>query len=88
MISPQELESRLRAVEVLGGVEVTPVSPLVPFAARISGFVHIHGAPKFYEAQIDLRDIKTANDVMGLIEALLKAFRFAETSADAKTALH
>jgi len=88
MILPSELEARLRTVEVLSGIQVEPVSPLLPFAVRLTGFVHVHGAPKFYEAQIDLRDIKTANDVFSLIEALLKAFRFAETSAEAKVALH
>lgn len=87
MISAAELQSKLRMVEVLQDCEVAPVSILTPWDVILSGLVHIHGGPSFYEVRLDLRDIQGNEDVVNLLDALMKAFTEVATSPDAKKTL-
>lgn len=87
MISAGELQSKLRMVEVLSECEVSPVSVLTPWDVVLSGLIHIHGGPSFYEVRLDLRDIRDNQDVLQLMDALMKAFMEAATSDRAKQTL-
>lgn len=87
MISAKELEARLQMVEVLAGCEVTPHSALVPWDVILTGVIHLHGKPSFYEVPLDLRDFKDGNDVLKLMKALMEAFAEAATSSSAKQVL-
>lgn len=87
MLTAAELQSKLRMVEVLSGCEVEPVSVLTPWDVFLTGLIHIHGRPSFYEVRLDLRDFRDNNDVLKLMDGLMKAFTEAATSGDAKRTL-
>lgn len=74
-LSISDLENVLRGVSNLSGACVTAPYPNVsPWLANISGAINIHGTTYFWETEIDLRELKSREDVGALIEHLLLHF--------------
>lgn len=70
-----DLESVLRGVAQLSSVKVLQPWPSVaPNRIKLEGAINIHGTPYFWETDIDLRDLKAREDIVTLIESLLKSF--------------
>ncbi len=75
MIPAPELQTMLRQVAQLSGVEVKQLFPaLAPWVARVSGAISIHGAPYFWETDIDLRGIEQRADFAAFVGSLLDSF--------------
>lgn len=70
-----DLENVLRGVAQLADVRVTqPYQVVAPHHCHLEGAIRVHGTPYFWEVDIDLRDLKARQDVVTLIESLLKSF--------------
>jgi hypothetical protein len=71
----EDLQNILRGVAQLAGCIVKQPWPAVaPNIVVIEGAINILGKPHFWETQIDLRDLKSGEDVGTLIARLLQAF--------------
>lgn len=74
-----DLESVLRGVAQLAGVRVTqPYVLFAPHLLKLEGAITIHGSPFFWETEISLEDLKSREDIVTLIEQLLRSFERAE----------
>lgn len=70
-----DLENVLRGVAQLSGVRVTqPFINVAPNMVHLDGAIDIHGKPFFWETDLDLRDLKSRDDIVVLIESLLTSF--------------
>lgn len=78
----QELEKYLRSFEVLRGISVDYPEGmskyLAPQLVLITGLVNINGTPHMFEADLNLNEFKTYDDVLRLAKALLTSFEKAE----------
>lgn len=74
-----DLQSILRGVAQLSGAVVTqPFEVTAPHVITVAGAINIHGAPHFWETELDLRDLQSRQDIATLIESLLTSFTKAE----------
>jgi hypothetical protein len=74
-----DLEQLLRGVAQLSGIKVLqPYPHVAPHHVLLEGAISIHGTPFFWETSVDLRDLKTQDDIATLIRSLLAAFDGAE----------
>jgi hypothetical protein len=74
-----DLQNILRGVAQLSGVRVTqPFEVVAPHMVHMEGAINIHGQTFYWETDIDLRDLKTRQDIATLIESLLTSFAKAE----------
>lgn len=78
-LTVRDLENVLREVAQLSSVTLKQPWPLyLPEKVDLSGAINIHGQPFFWETQIDLRDLNSREDIVTLIEQLLRSFDMAE----------
>lgn len=79
-----DLENVLRGVAQLSGVQVTQPWPSVaPNRINLQGAISIHGNTFFWETEVDLADLKSRQDIVTLIEQLLRSFERAEKKGSA-----
>ena len=76
MLQAQEVERFLTQFEPLRHVEVRETSQVldVPYLVTLSGSVLLYGEPHFFESELDLREFGGSEDLMKLVEQLLKTF--------------
>jgi len=78
----KELEKFLNQFESLRGISVVYPEGLskqiAPQLMLLTGAIHIHGEPHYFESEINLNDFKTHDDCMRLAKAILQAFDKAE----------
>lgn len=78
MLKPDQLEAFLNQFEALRGIAVTYESDLkraiAPQVVILTGMVNIHGTPHLFEAEINLNEFNSQQDLMRLAGAMLKAF--------------
>lgn len=74
-IKPHELQHLLRQWEQLSGVTVGYKSAVVATPLMtVSGFINIRGELKAYETDVDAKDFRSADDVLVLVNSLLRSF--------------
>jgi hypothetical protein len=77
-----ELEKLLHEVELLRGITVEYAydigQAIAPHLVVLRGIVNIKGAPHMFEAEINLNEFHSREDVMGLAKAVLASFEKAE----------
>jgi hypothetical protein len=79
-----DLESVLRGVAQLSGVQVTQPYPYVaPERVKLEGAINVHGQTFFWETEISLADLQSRDDIVTLIEQLLRSFERAEKKGTA-----
>lgn len=76
MLTAPEVQAFLRQFEPLKEVSVDDQSSILfaPWLVKISGSVMIYGSPHYFESDLDLREFGGADDLMKLVEQLLKTF--------------
>lgn len=76
MLTAREVQAFLRQFEPLKEVSVDDQSTLIfaPWLVKISGSVMIYGEPHYFESDLDLREFGGQDDLMKLVEQLLKTF--------------
>jgi hypothetical protein len=85
VINKEELQHLLRQFPNLEGCEVKPQSALLlPENVTISGAINCYGEYMYWEVSMSLRDFKTADDVLGLVNSLNQSFEKAANN----TAVH
>ena len=62
------------AGEILKNVNVVAAKPLMPWMLTISGAFTLYGEVQFYETEIDIRQIETADDFLLLVNQLNASF--------------
>lgn len=78
MLQPNQLQEFLNRVEVLRGVQVGYESDLkkaiAPHVVQLSGMVNVHGTPHLFEAEINLAEFHSHDDLMLLAKRMIQAF--------------
>jgi hypothetical protein len=78
MLQPNQLQEFLNRVEVLRGVQVGYESDLkkaiAPHVVMLSGMVNVHGTPHLFEAEINLAEFHSHDDLMLLAKRMIQAF--------------
>lgn len=78
MLTPKQLQDFLDRVEVLRGVQVGYESDLkkaiAPHVVMLSGMVNVHGTPHLFEAEVNLAEFHTHDDLMLLAKKMIQAF--------------
>ena len=78
MLTKDQLEAFLNQFEALRGISVTHESEtkraLAPQVVVLTGMVNIRGTPHLFEAELNLNEFHTRDDLMKLAGAMLKAF--------------
>jgi hypothetical protein len=78
MISIHELQKFLNTYEALRGIEVTHESDIkkaiAPQVVLLTGMVNISGTPHLFEAEVNLMEFHTREDLILLGGSILKAF--------------
>jgi hypothetical protein len=78
MLTAQELQGFLNQYEALRGIEVTYESEvkraIAPQVVLLTGMVNVGGTPHLFEAEIDLLEFHSRQDLIKLGGAILKAF--------------
>ncbi len=78
MLTPTQLQEFLNRVEVLRGVQVGYESDLkkaiAPHVVMLSGMVNIHGNPHLFEAEVNLAEFQSHDDLMLLAKRMIQAF--------------
>lgn len=78
MLTANQLEAFLNQFEALRGISVTYESDLkralAPQVVVLTGMVNIHGDPHLFEAEINLNEFQSREDLTRLAGAMLKAF--------------
>lgn len=76
MLTAPEVQAFLRQFEPLKEVSVDDQSSLIyaPWLVKLSGSVQIYGEPHYFESDLDLREFGGGDDLMKLVEQLLKTF--------------
>ena len=76
MLTAQQVESFLHQFEPLKHVTVKEESEIIdaPWLVELSGSVLLYGEPHFFEAKLDLKQFGGTDDLMKLVEQLLKTF--------------
>lgn len=89
MLKAKEVQAFLQQFEPLRRVEVDEVSELIhaPWLVKVHGVVMIYGEPHAFEAELDLREFGGMDDLMKLVEQLLKSFAAAAQVVNARGAL-
>lgn len=79
-----DLEKHLRSFEVLRGITVEYpseiASQIAPWIVMLRGIVNIKGDPHMFEAEINLNEFNSYDDVLRLAKAILVSFEKAETN--------
>lgn len=92
MITPEQLEMALRRFDFLGDVTVEwnkgEQLALDPKLATLSGVVHIHGTPKYYEVELNLKFFEDKEDILMLVQNLMHSFEQCARSEEAQRVLH
>lgn len=76
MLTAPEVQAFLRQFEPLKEVNVEEQSSLIfaPWLVKLSGSVTIYGEPHYFESDLDLREFGGGEDLMKLVQQLLKTF--------------
>lgn len=76
MLQAAEVERFLTQFEPLKHVEVRQTTEVldVPYLVTLSGSVMLYGEPHFFESDLDLRQFGGNEDLLKLVEQLLKTF--------------
>lgn len=76
MLQAHEVQAFLNQFEPLKRVDVRPESAVIdaPHLVKLSGSVMLYGEPHFFESDLDLRQFGGVNDLLKLVEQLLKTF--------------
>lgn len=78
MLTPKQLQDFLDRVEVLRGVQVGYESDLkkaiAPHVVMLSGMVNVHGTPHLFEAEVNLAEFHSHDDLMLLAKKMIQAF--------------
>lgn len=76
MLTAPEVQAFLRQFEPLKEVSVDEQTTLIyaPWLVRLSGSVTIYGEPHYFESDLDLREFGGGEDLMKLVQQLLKTF--------------
>lgn len=76
MLTAPEVQAFLRQFDPLKEVSVADQSALIftPWLVKLSGTVMIYGEPHYFESDLDLREFGGGEDLMKLVEQLLKTF--------------
>lgn len=78
MLTANQLEAYLSQFEALRGITVTYESDLkralAPQVVVLTGMVNIKGEPHLFEAEVNLNEFQSREDLMRLAGAMLKAF--------------
>jgi hypothetical protein len=76
MLTAPEVQAFLRQFEPLKEVNVEEQSTLIyaPWLVKLSGSVTIYGEPHYFESDLDLREFGGADDLIKLVQQLLKTF--------------
>jgi hypothetical protein len=79
MLRAHEMQAFLNQFEPLKQVEIRPESEIIdaPHLVKLSGSVMLYGEPHFFESDLDLREFGGVEDMMKLVEQLLKTFAVA-----------
>ena len=77
-MNAKELEAFLRAIPAFRGVNVQPMSALAPWHVILSGTVMLYGDPHFYEAELNLNEFNSMEDINKLVVSLFASFEKAE----------
>jgi hypothetical protein len=88
MLRAKEVQAFLRQFEPLREVEVDELSEIIdtPWLVKVHGAAVIYGEPHAFEAELDLRQFGGAEDLMKLVEQLLKSFAAAAQVVNARAA--
>lgn len=81
MLTAQEVERFLHQFEPLKSVTVTESSPdlFVPWLVTLKGVITIDGEHHAFGADLDLKEFGGAEDLLKLVDQLLKSFAAAAT---------
>jgi hypothetical protein len=76
MLQSHDVQAFLNQFEALKQVDVRPESEIIdaPWLVKLSGSVLLYGEPHYFESNLDLRQFGGVNDLMKLVEQLLKTF--------------
>lgn len=76
MLTAREVQAFLNQFEPLKEVAVAEQTQLIyaPWLVKLSGTVKIYGEPHYFESDLDLREFGGSEDLMKLVEQLLKTF--------------
>lgn len=76
MLTAREVQAFLHQFEPLQHVAVEPQSTIIdaPWLVKLTGSVDLYGEPHAFEAALDLKEFGGADDLLRLVEQLLKAF--------------
>lgn len=76
MLQAHEVQAFLNQFEPLKQVDVRPESAIIdaPHLVKLSGSVMLYGEPHFFESDLDLRQFGGVDDLLKLVEQLLKTF--------------
>jgi len=78
MLGANELQKFLNQYEALRGIQVTYESEvrraIAPQMVMLTGMVNIRGTPHLFEAEIDLLEFHSREDLVLLGKTILKAF--------------
>lgn len=85
MLTAPEVQAFLRQFEPLREVCVEDQSQILfaPWLVKLSGSVTIYGEPHYFESELDLREFGGQDDLMKLVEQLLKTFAAAAQHVNA-----
>ena len=88
MLTAPEVQAFLRQFEPLKEVSVEEQSSLIyaPWLVKLSGSVTIYGEAHYFESDLDLREFGGSEDLMKLVEQLLKTFAAAAQHVNAQAA--
>jgi hypothetical protein len=78
VLTKDQLQTYLNQFEALRGISVDYESDLkksiAPQVVLLTGMVNVHGTPHLFEAEINLHEFHTQQDLLRLAGAMLKAF--------------
>lgn len=88
MLTAPEVQAFLRQFEPLKEVSVEEQSSLIfaPWLVKLSGTMTIYGEPHYFESDLDLREFGGADDLLKLVQQLLKTFAAAAQQVNLKAA--
>ena len=75
VLHAEELQKLLRTVGPnLGDCLVKTKSELEPWVVEVCGALQIHGEPHFWTVNVDMREIKSAEDILEMAGAIEASF--------------
>lgn len=78
MLTRDQLQHFFDGIDALRGIEVTYESDLkaalAPQVVLLTGMVNIEGTPHLFEAELNLNELHSREDLYRLAQAMLKAF--------------